>query len=204
METQLQQLIEHWPEEALSYRRVGAGEMLFRQGQPANAIYAIRSGSIRMERDLEDGSTVVLHTARAGETFAEAAFNASHYHCNAVAVSDSDVLVLASKVLNGETADLALHKLLNTILANQVRELRTLVSLRDIRGAEDRLLAWIQLQPQTRAGEIVISQTWTVIAQAIGLTRESVYRALSNLVRKRVIERSTAQSDDRTERLRLL
>ncbi len=177
---------------------------MFRQGQRASAIFAIETGSIRLERSLRDGSTVVLHTARAGETFAEASFNADHYHCDAVAESDSLVWVLDSAVLRSGDHYAGLHRTLNALLANQVRELRTLVSLRDIRSAEERLLAWFRLHASPRGNEFVLSQTWTVVAQQIGLTRESVYRALAKLSRDGVIERTIDPGDVAQERLRLL
>lgn len=74
---------------------VAAGDTLFRQGDPALAIYFVERGSLRLERVTLAGTLVVLHTACEGELLAEGALAASHYHCNAVAQSPSQVRVYA-------------------------------------------------------------------------------------------------------------
>ena len=48
--------------------RLEAGEALFRQGDPAVAIFRLESGRIRLLRHTEDGVAVVMHVARPGET----------------------------------------------------------------------------------------------------------------------------------------
>ena len=50
--------------------------MLFRQGDRANAIFEVDQGRMRLIRHTIDNRPITLHTARAGELFAEAAFTA--------------------------------------------------------------------------------------------------------------------------------
>jgi CRP-like cAMP-binding protein len=54
-------------------RVLEAGETLFRQGDRATAIFAVDQGRLRLIRHTIDNRPVTLHTARAGELFAEAA-----------------------------------------------------------------------------------------------------------------------------------
>ena len=68
-------------------RRVEHGAAVFRQGDPANAVFLLESGRVRLTRTLEDGTSVTLLVAEAGEAFAEAA-SAERYHCDAVAETD--------------------------------------------------------------------------------------------------------------------
>src|SRR4051794_24985625 len=75
----------------LRVRRLEAGEALFRQGEPVTALHRLRGGRVRLVRCLEDGTAVVLHEARSGETFAEASAFAAAYHCDAVADVPSEV-----------------------------------------------------------------------------------------------------------------
>ena len=73
----------------LPLREVRAGATLFRQGDAVTAIFEVETGRLRLVRHAIDGHPIVLHTARAGELFAEAALFAKAYHCDAVAVTDS-------------------------------------------------------------------------------------------------------------------
>ncbi len=61
------------PDAKEHFRHLEASEALFRQGDPAVAIFRLQSGRVRLLRQTEDGSSVVMHVARPGETFAEAA-----------------------------------------------------------------------------------------------------------------------------------
>jgi CRP-like cAMP-binding protein len=60
-------------EAASAVRELAAGELLFRQGAPAAAIYKVESGRLRLIRRTVDDHLVILHTARRGEFFTEAA-----------------------------------------------------------------------------------------------------------------------------------
>jgi len=63
-------------------RSLAAGEVLFRQGDRANAIFEVEQGRMRLVRQTIDNHPVTLHTARPGELFAEAALFADRYHCD--------------------------------------------------------------------------------------------------------------------------
>jgi CRP/FNR family transcriptional regulator, dissimilatory nitrate respiration regulator len=68
-------------------RVLGRGELLFRQGDRAAAIYKVEGGRLRLIRRTVDDHLVILHTARRGEFFAEASLFAAAYHCDAVAAA---------------------------------------------------------------------------------------------------------------------
>ena len=106
-------------------RDLHAGEALFRQGDPASAIFRLVSGEMRLIRHTPDGAAVVMHVAKPGETFAEAALFAETYHCDAVArvasrVGASDKSALLRAVDGDATAMLHLAR----VLAGQVRDCR--------------------------------------------------------------------------------
>jgi CRP/FNR family transcriptional regulator, dissimilatory nitrate respiration regulator len=59
--------------EAISaVRELTAGDLLFRQGDPAAAVYGVERGRLRLIRRTVDDHLVILHTARRGEFFTEA------------------------------------------------------------------------------------------------------------------------------------
>ncbi|MEX0964115.1 MAG: Crp/Fnr family transcriptional regulator [Pseudohongiellaceae bacterium] len=204
MSFSFQQLIDHLPTEAQSEYSLAKGEFLFRQQQPTVAIFAVVSGRVRLFRDLPDGSSVTLHVARSGETFAEAALFTQHYHCHAQTELVSKVLRLNSAaLLETITAHKDLGLYLSQILAGQVRDMRAMLSLRDIRSADERLMAWLRLQVRDELMEVVIDRPWTGISEELGLTKEAVYRSLTRLQHEGFIERAGRQSRERSEVIRL-
>lgn len=163
-------------------RSLQAGEALFRQGDAVAALHRIRKGRVRLVRCLEDGTAVVLHVARSGETFAEASAFADAYHCDAVAEMPTEVDcipradVLAAIAAGGNAATGFAR-----LLAAQVRDLRARAELRSIRSASERLLAWLRMQASGNPPAVPMTRTWTEVAAELGLTREATYRALARL-----------------------
>ena len=128
-------------------RHLEAGEALFRQGDPALAIFRLQSGQVRLLRHTEDGSSVVMHVARPGETFAEAALFADAYHCDAIAQAPSRVAVIDKRDLLQDVGRDASEVLdLAHAMAGQVRDLRARLEVRNIRATDQRLLAWLRLK----------------------------------------------------------
>jgi CRP-like cAMP-binding protein len=205
MPNPLEHLIEHLPVDARRKFVLAKGEFLFRQQQPATAIFAVVSGRIRLFRDLPDGSSVILHVARSGETFAEASLFAEHYHCHAQADLDTTVMrINALHLLSAISTNNELGMQFSRILAAQVREMRTMLSLRDIRSADERLLAWLRLKAKGEQMRVIIDRPWTGVSEELGLTREAVYRALAHLQQQGFIERHGRQDRVQAETIHLL
>lgn len=146
-----------------------------------------------MVRHTVDGQSITLHVARPGEVFAEASLFSSTYRCDAVADRPSIVQPLRKDALRrrlkAEPA-LALHLLEN--VAQQLHRTRTLLELRNIRSAEERVLAHLRLlHADSGEGEeaLQIKQPLIQIAADLGLTHEAYYRALAALERQGLIIR---------------
>jgi CRP/FNR family transcriptional regulator, dissimilatory nitrate respiration regulator len=71
-----------------------------------------------------------------------------------------------------------------------VRDLRSMLEVRNIRSASGRLLAWLHLNASGNPPVVSLRRSWTTIADELGLTREAVYRALASLEREGRIARS--------------
>ncbi|HEY0834212.1 MAG TPA: Crp/Fnr family transcriptional regulator [Azospirillum sp.] len=180
--------------ERLRHRRLETGEVLFRQGNATVAVYRVDAGRVRLVRHLDDGSSVALHVARDGETFAEAALWSDAYHCDAVAEALSEVTVIPKADLlaaleSEPQASLALAR----GLAAHVRDLRSRLELRNIRSAPERILAWLRLQASGDPPTVQLDRPWTEIAAEIGLTHEAIYRALATLERAGRISRKNGR-----------
>jgi CRP-like cAMP-binding protein len=174
----------HRPDAKEHRRRLDAGETLFRQGDAAGAIFRLESGQIRLLRHTEDGASVVMHVARPGETFAEAALFVDAYHCDAIAQTPSQVSVIHKRDLLRDVRHDPTDVLeLARVLAGQVRDLRARLEIRNIRAADERLLAWLRLKARGKPPCVELDCTWTHVAEEVGLTREATYRALSAMRR---------------------
>jgi CRP-like cAMP-binding protein len=173
-----------------SDRRIARGETVFRQGDAAAAVYVLQRGRVRLTRTLADGSSVTLHVAEAGESIAEASLWSPRYHCDAVAEADSVVLLVPKTDLLATLAtDPERSMAFARAMAEQVRDLRARLELRNIRSAPDRLLAWLRLHAKGKPLVVALTRPWTLIAEELGLTREAVYRALALLERQGRIAR---------------
>jgi CRP-like cAMP-binding protein len=169
--------------------RLEVGAHLFHQGDPAKAIYHVARGCLRLERCTPAGALVVLHTARSGELLAEGALVADTYHCNAVATQDSDVHVYekAAILANLEPGSPA-HTLV-VIMARHLLNALQRIELRDVRSARERVMLYFE-QMADHNGDVAIDTQLQEIAGLLGLSRETLYRALADLERERRIERS--------------
>lgn len=174
----------------LTRHRVSRGAAVFRQGDPADAVFLVETGRVRLVRVLADGTPLVLYVAEVGECVAEASLSAAHYHCDAVAETDAVVLVLPkADLLAALAADPKECLALALALAAQVRDLRARLELRNIRSATERVLAWLRLRASGNPPRVPIRRSWTQIADELGLSREVVYRALAMLERQGRISR---------------
>jgi CRP-like cAMP-binding protein len=157
------------------------GEFLFEQGNTVSRIYFIKSGRIKLLRHTIDGFSVILHTGKAGETIAEASLFSTCYHCSAIA----DVATQISFVKKQDALQFLQHqpqemmKLL-TIFSQQIRTLRSLNEIKNIRSAKERILSYIVSHVDNNK-EMVLEMSLKDIAQKIGLAHETFYRELKKL-----------------------
>ncbi len=80
----------------LTHRRIGAGKPLYRQGEPADALYLVDSGRFRIFVGERVGKERVLSFLGPGDLVGEVAFMAESPHLtNAAAIGDSSVWCLA-------------------------------------------------------------------------------------------------------------
>jgi len=170
--------------------QVGAGECVFRQGEPARHIYYLVSGQVRLIRYQDDGSMVVTHTAHHGETFAEASLFSAYYHCEASADTDATVVSLPCAALLAairSRPDVGLD--LIRILSVQVRDLRLRLEMRNLHSAPDRVYEYLRWRMDASTHLFSLDQPLKMLAQELGMAHETMYRALALLEREGRIRR---------------
>lgn len=170
-------------------RRVAAGGALFRQGDATFGIFRLVAGRMRLERVTPAGTTAAMHTVRAGELFAEASLFSARYHCDAIALAASEVLVYPrAELLARLKDDRDASWRFAAELAQRVQELRGRLELRQVRSAPQRVLQALRLRCGA-GGAWRIEGTLKQLAEEIGLTHEALYRALATLERAGRIRR---------------
>jgi CRP-like cAMP-binding protein len=181
-------------ESGTTVRDLDPAEPLFKQGDPAVAIYRVEDGELRLIRRTIDDHLVILHTVRQGEFFAEAALFSDSYHCDAVATRPSRVRVYPkASVRKALRADPALAEEFMARLARQLQELRARMELRNIRSARERVLQYLRLRAGSSGRSVALSGQLQDIAGEIGLTREALYRTLAALESEGHLKRTASE-----------
>jgi CRP-like cAMP-binding protein len=171
-------------------RALEAGQSLFRQGARTLGLYEVVRGKVRLARFDRSGREVVLYSASAGETIAEASLFSSTYHCEAVATTDAVVrlypkaLVLAELEGNPQAA-----RAFMAMLARQVMNLRTSLEQRNIRSARERVRHYLAVNLSADGQTVSPPGSLKDLAARLGLTHEALYRTLADMQKDGEIER---------------
>ena len=172
-------------------RKLEAGQTLFRQGDKASAVFEVEQGRVQLIRHTVDDHPVVMHTARQGHLFAEAALFASTYHCDAVAPVAALVRAYPKRdLLAALRADSARAERFMAALAHQVHTLRARLEERNIRSARQRVLHHLSLRAGDDGRTMRLDGTLVELAAEIGLTHESLYRTLAALEKAGIVRRT--------------
>lgn len=164
------------------YRR---HQILFQEGQPAEFLWVLHSGQVRILKTAGDGSVTTLETIRPGELFgAVAALEQRGYPATAEASCDSAVWRLSRVNLLGVLRDEPLL----------TREILRIVAQR-LRGAHDRLRSFAHDHSDARLARALLAAsvdgearvTRRELAEAAGSTVETAIRVLRRFERAGLI-----------------
>ncbi|CAM5375231.1 fumarate/nitrate reduction transcriptional regulator Fnr [Thauera mechernichensis] len=167
-------------------RKVKRQQSLYRAGDPFEAIYAIRAGSFKTDVLLEDGRDQVTGFQMTGEILGLDGISAESHTCNAIALEDSEVCVIAYDKLEQmshevEGLQLQFHKVMSREIVRDHGVMMLLGSMR----AEERLAAFLLNMSQRfnargfSAQEFHLRMTREEIGSYLGLKLETVSRAFS-------------------------
>ncbi|MBW4498279.1 MAG: Crp/Fnr family transcriptional regulator [Scytonema hyalinum WJT4-NPBG1] len=180
---------------AIVHRDLAAGENLFQQGDLALSFFVVETGRVRLVRYTSGDKEVTLQIAGSGEGIAEIALFSETYPCTAVAEVNSRVIIypkepLLSAIRNNP--DLAEDFM--AMLVRKIEDLKIRIELRDIRAAHERLLRYLRYQTQSGEQSVVnFDRPLKDIAVDLGLTPETLSRALTRLERDGMITRTRMQ-----------
>lgn len=161
--------------------RYSPNEHVFRQNDPTIGFFIILSGTVELCRVTRGGTQVVLHRAHSGESFAEASLFSDVYHCDAIARTECELICVSKSQLSDAIPSHGIVPAMIAHLSTQVQMYRLLLQICSIRRADERVLAAM------RAG--FKPDSWKSFAPQIALSHEAVYRALSSLTKRGLIQR---------------
>lgn len=176
-------------------RAVPEGRILFRRGAPAEGLYVVVEGAVRVYRANRQGKEQTLHVQGPGQPLAEVPlFDGGPYPASARAETESRVLFLPRDAFewlyrsDPEVADSVIRE-----LGRRLRRMVGLVEKISLRDVPSRV-AMTLLEYAERAGpvrdgtELVLPRTQDELAAELATTRESIARALSRMRREGAIE----------------
>jgi CRP/FNR family transcriptional regulator, dissimilatory nitrate respiration regulator len=171
-------------------RTLAGGEPLFRQGEPATAVFLIARGRLRMIRHLASGDRITIHTGRTGELFAEGSLFSDVYQCDAIAAAPTRVRACgkAEMLAAIDSSPSTMLALLEQV-TRSLHHARSMRELRNIRSADDRVQQHLHLSA-SKDGAVVFDRPLLEVAEDLGLTHEAYYRALATLARAGAIKRT--------------
>jgi len=152
-------------------------------------MYFIKEGRLKLQRETSEGFTIIQHVAFKGEVIAEASLFSQDYHCSAVADTNTEVSYLRKIDLGNylEKNPTAMRRLL-VLYANQIKNLRAINEIKNIRSAKERTLAFLRNEMDGNS-EVKLSISLKDVAYRIGLSHEAFYRALKSLEKSNQISR---------------
>ena len=169
------------------------GQMLFRLGDPAHSVFFVFCGEVRMLRSGWAGEEILLHRARPGEFFAEAAVDCPRYLCDAIAFQASTLAVIQK----GELAalinkDRRFSRQWNSLLMRELRAARARIERLALSSVAERVRHFIIVERRDSASEVALSGSIKDLARDLGVTHEALYRTLARMQKAGEIDRKGA------------
>ena len=157
-------------------RTFSPGAAVFHRGDPVERLYVVRSGTIRLLRHQEDGHPVVLQRACRGDILAEASVFSTHYHCDAIALTEAVTEAFAvSDIRRLLDTDIGFSRAWAASMSHQLQAARRRAELMSLRTVSERLDFWLVWNE----GSMPEKGSWKDVAEEMGVSPEALYREIS-------------------------
>jgi len=173
-------------------RKVIRGAPLFQEGQPAEGLFVIRTGEVKLVKTAKDGREQILYLARPGRPVTEGLrFDGGTYSASAIAMRQATALLWTNQALAelGERRPPLMRAMVD-LRARRADRLLALISDLSLRTVPARLASFLcTLVAQRNArGEdartLVRALTTETVAGRLGTVREEISRGLALLERE--------------------
>ena len=175
-------------------KTLGKGEVLFHEQDPADAMYAVITGQMKLVRYSPGGKEMLLHLVGPGETFAEAAlFGSRTYPATAVALTETRLWCLPRQRLEDlvrRSPELGLA--LVGSISLWTRKLAAKLELLTQRRVEERLAVYVigraRGQDLRSGAAISLTEPKNLIAAQCGTAPEVLSRTFRRLEEEGILE----------------
>ncbi len=194
-------LFSHLDDQALgeisstaSMKRATYGEMIFQEGDPADAFFIVGSGKVKIFKMSPDGKEQVLMVAQPGDSIAEAAlFAGRQFPASAQALEDVELVSISrTRFVNlvASNPDLAVSLIgrLSELLRLMTRLIEGL-SLSDVTTRLARYLCAYRIESTGEMPpEVMLSVKKSLLAAQLGTIPETLSRSFAKLVKDGMIK----------------
>lgn len=171
------------------------GNILFMQGEPANHLYIVRYGRVKLYEATREGRQQIIRILEQGEFFGELSLFKSDYHTLTAETMENTGLCLIHrndfKKLLQVNCEISLS--IMQALSERLAEAESFIVDLTLKNIEERLASWL-LHTAVKEGEqtpqgIRISNCLSrqELAQLLGTTIETVSRKITGLQLKNII-----------------
>ena len=182
--------------EALTPQRrvVHSGDMVHRGGERFRCLYILNSGFFKIVNQSADGREQVVGFKFRGDWLGFDGIARGHYACDAIAMDTGEVWAIPYAALIGTCAEQAcllrvLHEAMSREIAPERDSLMSVCTLPADARVADFLRYWAESLAHCglRTDQFTLRLTRAEIGNYLGMTLETVSRALSKLARDKVI-----------------
>lgn len=157
------------------------GDILFGYGDRIDSLHRIVKGQLSLVHLLPDGSELVLMRVGAGQFIAECSICANEYTCEARADTESIITSLPMAEFDRcLIQDGSFARAWALDLARRLKDQFLRYQRLSLRSAHERILHFLYSEADTR-GMVSLAGSYAGWAAELGLTKETLYRALAAL-----------------------
>lgn len=169
---------------AFPRRSYGAGETIFRDGEPAEGFYILLSGRLKIYKLSMEGKEQILHIIEAGEPFAEVAlFSETTFPAYAEAIRESEVMFFSRKAFQQLVRDdpsIIMNML--AILSQRLKYFTRLVEDLSLKEVPQRLAAYLLfLADREGSRQVSLGISKGQLASLLGTIPETLSRITAKM-----------------------
>ena len=175
-------------------RVVHAGDVIYQAGERFGNLYILNSGFFKIVNLSPDGREQVVGLKFRGDWLGLDGIAGSHYSCDAIAMDTGEVWAIRYEMLINACTEhpvllTMLHEAMSREIARDRDSLMSVCTLPADARVADFLRYWAESQAKRgmRTDQITLRMTRAEIGNYLGMTLETVSRALSKLARDKII-----------------
>ncbi|PUB15627.1 helix-turn-helix domain-containing protein [Yoonia sediminilitoris] len=167
------------------------GKHLFLEGDPANRIYEVTSGVLRLTRMLEDGRRQVIAFGYPGDTVGFP--SDGYYHTDCDAIVPTTLVVHRRSDLETSKGDAALHQRLLRAALREISAMQDHFMMLGRKSSVEKLASFLMVltdrvgTPLGDFTQVSLPMTRSDIADFLGLTTETVSRTFTQLRKSKIV-----------------